>query len=188
MDDKSTSPRYSTDFQKSPKDRLVYWLARLYRHRLTTTTGGNLSCMDDDGTLYITPSGGDKAIVKPEHVCVSKTGVHHHHDQHDHRNNESDSFEGPMKPSMEWRLHTEIYKERPDCKAVLHAHSMALIAFSMAAPAKITNAASSDEHLTSRSSDEYSISGSSYKSSISRSSSSVSDSTYAYYHDGVPGE
>lgn len=103
---------------KPPRERLVSWLARLYRHRLTTTTGGNLSFIDDDGSLYITPSGGDKAIVPPANVCVRKAG--------------QDSFEGPLGPSMEWMLHTDTYKARKDCKAILHAHSMALIAFSLA--------------------------------------------------------
>jgi L-fuculose-phosphate aldolase len=46
-----------------PRQILVGWLARLYRHQFTTTTGGNLSVIDDDGTLYITPSGGDKASL-----------------------------------------------------------------------------------------------------------------------------
>lgn len=41
-------------------------------------------------------------------------------------------FEGPAPPSMEWPLHTAAYEARPDCKAVLHAHSMTLVAFSLA--------------------------------------------------------
>lgn len=41
-------------------------------------------------------------------------------------------FEGPASPSMEWPLHTAAYEARPDCKAVLHAHSMTLVAFSLA--------------------------------------------------------
>jgi L-fuculose-phosphate aldolase len=102
-----------------PRERLVSWLARLYKHRLTTTTGGNLSFLDDDGVLYITPSGGDKAIVPPSDVAIYKPG--------------SKAFEGVKAPSMEWRLHTSAYSARPDCRAVLHAHSMALIAFSLAA-------------------------------------------------------
>lgn len=101
-----------------PKERLVFWLRRLYKHRLTTTTGGNLSFIDDDGTLYITPSGGDKALVPPSSVATCKPG--------------SDIFEGTKAPSMEWKLHTLAYSVRPDCRAVLHAHSMALIAFSLA--------------------------------------------------------
>lgn len=105
-----------------PKERLVFWLQRLYKHRLTTTTGGNLSMIDDDGILYITPSGGDKAHVPPSNVATCKPG--------------SEIFEGTRAPSMEWRLHTLAYSVRPDCKAVLHAHSMALIAFSLAAEGK----------------------------------------------------
>lgn len=102
-----------------PREKLVFWLKRLYRHRLTTTTGGNLSLIDDDGMLYITPSGGDKALVHPSEVATCEPG--------------SKIFEGFRSPSMEWRLHTLAYSVRPDCKAVLHAHSMALIAFSLAA-------------------------------------------------------
>jgi len=102
-----------------PRERLVKWMARLYRHRLTTTTGGNLSLMDNDGTLYITPSGGDKAIVPANNVAFRKK-------------NET-VFSGTCPPSMEWPLHTAAYEARPDdCRAVLHAHSMTLVAFSIA--------------------------------------------------------
>jgi L-fuculose-phosphate aldolase len=33
---------------------------------------------------------------------------------------------------MEWPLHTAAYEARRECKAVLHAHSMTLVAFSLA--------------------------------------------------------
>lgn len=33
---------------------------------------------------------------------------------------------------MEWPFHTAAYEARPGCKAVLHAHSMTLVAFSLA--------------------------------------------------------
>ena len=33
---------------------------------------------------------------------------------------------------MEWPLHTAAYQVRPGCRAVLHAHSMTLVAFSLA--------------------------------------------------------
>ena len=102
-----------------PREKLVTWLARLYRHRLTTSSGGNLSIMDEDGTLYITPKGGDKAIVPPANVAVRKKG--------------QTEFTGILPPSLEWPLHTAAYEARPkDCRAVLHAHSMTLVAFSLA--------------------------------------------------------
>lgn len=117
---KNPSRMATSEFESflPPRERLVSWLARLYRHRLTTTTGGNLSMMDDDGILYITPSGGDKALVPPSNVAILQPGF--------------SAFEGSMAPSMEWRLHLYAYQARQDCRAVLHAHSMALIAFSLA--------------------------------------------------------
>lgn len=111
-------PKDTHEAYLPPREKLVAWLARLYRHRLTTTTGGNLSFIDDDGVLYITPSGGDKALIPPSDVTIHRPG--------------SVKFEGIKAPSMEWRLHTSAYSARPDCRAVLHAHSMALIAFSLA--------------------------------------------------------
>lgn len=115
---------------KPPREILVGWLARLYRHGLTTTTGGNLSLVDEDGTMYITPSGGDKAIVPPHKIAVRRKG--------------EENFEGPAPPSMEWPLHTAAYQARPGCKAVLHAHSMTLVAFSLAQHTK----GQSDESLS----------------------------------------
>lgn len=73
--------------------------------------------VDEDGVLYITPSGGDKAIVPPSDIAVYNPNM--------------DLFEGPRWPSIETPMHVEIYKSKPSCRAVLHAHSMALIAFSL---------------------------------------------------------
>lgn len=33
------------------------------------------------------------------------------------------AFEGPLKPSSEWRFHLDILRARPDVGAVVHAHS-----------------------------------------------------------------
>jgi L-fuculose-phosphate aldolase len=124
-----------------PRELLVSWLARLYRHGLTTTTGGNISILDDENTMYITPSGGDKAIVPPENVAVRKKG--------------EKQFQGPLAPSMEWPLHTAAYKARPeDCRAVLHAHSISLVAFSMTQCLDIQNSQHFKEKGKKRKHDE----------------------------------
>ena len=65
-----------------------------------------------------------KAIVPPEKIAVRKKG--------------ETQFHGTAPPSMEWPLHTAAMETRTDCKAVLHAHSMTLVAFSLA-QADITN-------------------------------------------------
>lgn len=102
-----------------PRENLAAWMARLYSHRLTTTTGGNLSLMDDDGVMYITPSGGDKAVIDPKNIA--------------YRYPNTEIFEGPLPPSMEWPLHTKVYevRDRKECRAVLHAHSLNLVSFSL---------------------------------------------------------
>lgn len=39
--------------------------------------------------------------------------------------------EGSKKPSSEWALHTEMYKKKPHCRAVVHAHSMYCTVFAV---------------------------------------------------------
>ena len=38
-----------------PKDELIEIINRIYQNGLTTTSGGNLSLMDSDGVIWITP-------------------------------------------------------------------------------------------------------------------------------------
>ena len=99
-----------------PADQLVMFMQRIYDRGLTTTSGGNLSIMDSDGNIWITPAGVDKGtLTRRDIVCVHPDG----------------SCEGPHKPSSELPFHASVYKMRPDLKAVLHAHPPALVAFSI---------------------------------------------------------
>jgi L-fuculose-phosphate aldolase len=69
-------------------------------------TSGNLSVRADDGML-ITPSGMPYSSLAPDDlVQVSMDG----------------SFAGHRAPSTEWRFHRDIYLERDDAQAVVHAH------------------------------------------------------------------
>ena len=43
-----------------PADQLVMIMNRIYYYGMTTTSGGNLSIKDDNGDIWITPSGIDK--------------------------------------------------------------------------------------------------------------------------------
>jgi len=91
-------------------------MARIYRHRMTTTSGGNLSIRDEDGSLWITPSRVDKGNLTPADVVrVFADGRR----------------EGQHPPSSEFPFHAEIYRRRPDLKAIVHAHPGALVAFSI---------------------------------------------------------
>ncbi len=91
-------------------------MERIYRYRMTTTSGGNLSIRSDCGTLWITPSQTDKGnLGREDIVCVRANGT----------------VEGRHKPSSEYPFHEMIYETRPDIRAIVHAHPVALVAFSI---------------------------------------------------------
>ncbi len=99
-----------------PADQLVMFMQRIYDKGLTTTSGGNLSIIDSDGNIWITPAGVDKGtLTRRDIICVHPDGT----------------TVGPHRPSSELPFHASVYKMRPDLKAVLHAHPPALVAFSI---------------------------------------------------------
>jgi L-fuculose-phosphate aldolase len=99
-----------------PRDELVATMQRIYRYRMTTTSGGNLSIFDPDGSIWITPSRVDKGALTPNDIVrVWPDGRR----------------EGAHPPSSEFPFHAEIYRRRPDIKAIVHAHPGALVAFSI---------------------------------------------------------
>jgi L-fuculose-phosphate aldolase len=99
-----------------PKEQLVTIMDRIYKYGMTTTSGGNLSIKDEDGDIWITPSGVDKGSLTPDDiVCVKPDGT----------------VIGKHKPSIELPFHSDVYKIRPDVGAVLHAHPPTLVSFSL---------------------------------------------------------
>ena len=69
-------------------------------------TSGNLSVRSDTGYL-ITPSGMDyKQLLADDIVAMNFKG----------------EWDGPNPPSSEWRIHRDIYLQRKDAQAILHAH------------------------------------------------------------------
>jgi len=76
-------------------------------HGINQGSAGNISVRYKDGFL-ITPSGMAYNRLKPEHiVLVGLDG------------NSQDAW----NPSSEWRMHRDIYANRSEAGAVLHAHS-----------------------------------------------------------------
>ena len=67
-----------------PREQLVQVMDRIYRYRLSTTSGVNLSILDDNGDLWITPAAVDKGNLSPSDIMCVKP---------DKR------VEGPHKPS-----------------------------------------------------------------------------------------
>ena len=99
-----------------PRNQLITIMQRIYGYGMTTTSGGNLSILDTNGDLWITPAGIDKgALVPNDIVCVKPDGT----------------VVGPHRPSSEYPFHRAIYDQRPDFRAIVHAHPAALVAFSI---------------------------------------------------------
>ena len=99
-----------------PRDEIMRTMQRIYRYRMTTTSGGNLSIRDDSGAIWISPARVDKgSLTRNDIVCVRPDG----------------SREGPHPPSSEFPFHQAIYEARPDLRAIVHAHPVALVAFSI---------------------------------------------------------
>jgi len=42
-----------------PRNQIVLIISRIYRNGMTTTSGGNVSIIDDQGDIWVTPSGID---------------------------------------------------------------------------------------------------------------------------------
>lgn len=100
-----------------PKEQIVITMTRIYKHGLTTTSGGNISMIDENGDLWISPSGLDKGSLTPDDImCITRSG----------------EIIGKHKPSSEYPFHKAIYEMRPDLKALIHAHPPALVSFSIA--------------------------------------------------------
>lgn len=100
-----------------PRDMLAMTMSRIYSHRLTTTCGGNLSMLDEAGDMWITPAGVDKGSLTPRDIVRVRA---------------DGTAEGRWAPSSEYPLHRAVYDARPDLRALLHAHPMSLVAFSLA--------------------------------------------------------
>ena len=100
-----------------PRDQLVAVMNRIYHSGMTTLSGGNLSILDDNGDIWITPAGVDKGNLTPQDImCVDANG----------------RITGPHRPSSELPFHRAIYAARPDLRAIVHAHPPALVSFSIA--------------------------------------------------------
>jgi L-fuculose-phosphate aldolase len=107
-----------------PRDQIVLVIGRIYRRALTTTSGGNISIIDDNGDIWITPSAVDKgSLTASDIVCVKEDGT----------------VVGKHKPSSEFPFHKAIYKARPGIRAVIHAHPPALVSFSIIRKTPNTN-------------------------------------------------
>jgi L-fuculose-phosphate aldolase len=115
-----------------PRDQITLVIDRIYKRGLTTTSGGNISVIDDNGDIWVTPSAVDKGSLRSTDImCVKKDGT----------------VIGPHKPSSEFPFHKAIFENRPDIKAIIHAHPPALVSFSIVRDIPNTSLISQAQHI-----------------------------------------
>ena len=92
----------------SPAEEVIKYANMLNTENLSALRSGNVSIRHDDGFL-ITPSGVKYSSLKyKDIVFVSLDGKFE---------------EKNMKPSSEWRFHKDIYLNKTEANAIVHAHS-----------------------------------------------------------------
>ncbi len=90
-----------------PRSELIATARALQPAGLNRGTAGNVSVRSDEGFL-ITASGIAYDRMKPVHVIEMDL---------------DGNYRGDYLPSTEWRMHLDIFRARPDAKAIVHVHS-----------------------------------------------------------------
>lgn len=83
---------------------------RLYDRDLIGPSEGNVSARTDSGTIIATPKAKDKARLSPEDLAELRL------------DGSLLCADSSPEPSSEIKMHLRIYRERQDCKAIVHAH------------------------------------------------------------------
>jgi len=93
---------------KAERKEVARFMRRLYRHGLTTTSGGNISIRLSDELILITPSATDKGRMKWKEVGIITIS--------------GENLTPGLKPSIETEMHLSIYKKKKEVLAIVHAH------------------------------------------------------------------
>ena len=91
---------------------------RLYARGYTASNDGNISVRLDDGRLLMTPTSVCKGFMAPEMMCITDL--------------DGRKLQGERNPSSEIQMHLEVYRQRPEIQAVVHAHPPIATGFAVA--------------------------------------------------------
>jgi L-fuculose-phosphate aldolase len=90
----------------------------LYQKNYIAGTEGNISIRISDDKILTTKSGVCKGNLCSEDLVLV--------------NHAGEPIEGDNQPSIEFKMHLEVYKNRPEIKAIIHAHPLFVISLSLA--------------------------------------------------------
>jgi L-fuculose-phosphate aldolase/L-ribulose-5-phosphate 4-epimerase len=98
------------------KKTVLTYAQKAFAANLMAGTSGNLS-VSDGSIMAITPSGADYMSMSVDDIVLTDLN--------------GNVLDGLLKPSSEWRLHAEIYRHKPEVRAVVHTHSPYATAFAV---------------------------------------------------------
>jgi len=91
---------------------------RMYARGYTASNDGNISVRLGSDRLLMTTKSVCKGFMTPDMMCIT--------------NLEGRKLQGDRDPSSEMLMHLEVYRQRPDVQAVVHAHPPTATGFAVA--------------------------------------------------------
>jgi len=91
---------------------------RMYARGYTASNDGNISVRLGADRLLMTPKSVCKGFMTPDMMCITDL--------------EGRKLQGDRDPSSEMLMHLEVYRQRPDVQAVVHAHPPTATGFAVA--------------------------------------------------------
>jgi L-fuculose-phosphate aldolase len=91
---------------------------RMYARGYTASNDGNISVRLGADRLLMTPKSVCKGFMTPDMMCITDL--------------DGRKLQGDRDPSSEMLMHLEVYRQRPDVQAVVHAHPPIATGFAVA--------------------------------------------------------
>jgi L-fuculose-phosphate aldolase len=97
---------------------LVEICHRLYKQGMIAAGDGNVSAVIETDRILVTPTGHHKGFIREDDLVVV--------------NLDGKLLKGDKHPSSEFLMHQLVYRERPDMRAVVHAHPPMTVGLALA--------------------------------------------------------
>lgn len=91
---------------------------RIYDRGYVAANDGNISLRLNENEVLATPTGVSKGFMTPDMIVKI--------------NMDGEKLEGDLRPSSEIKMHLDVYRRRPDVRAVIHAHPPVATGFAVA--------------------------------------------------------
>lgn len=91
---------------------------RLWERGYVASNDGNISVRLDESRLITTPKNVSKGFMTPDMMVITDL--------------DGRKISGERDPSSELKMHLEVYRNRPDARAVVHAHPPTATGFAVA--------------------------------------------------------